>query len=169
MLQLLDAQKMYWYVNCAALSHITHDISIFLSFNFNDNSKDILAANRVVLRTWGSGIIVLATSVNRVDLFVHFHNIHSCFEINTNLLSLGALEAKKLWFSAENSILEVWNFDSETVFQTKRCDSVYPLLQSMLQEYHHWSKKVYYMTKAIPATREQWHERTSYANYKNLQ
>ena len=164
------SQDPYWYTDCAASSHITHDISAFLSTDLDDNTEEILAADGVVLRTRGSGTIALATSVNGNDSFIHLHNVHYCPEIDTNLLSLGALEAKRLRFSAENSMLEVRDFDGKTVFQAKRRNNVYPLLQPTPQEYHHRSReKAYYMTKATPATRERWHERTGHANYKNLQ
>ncbi|MCJ1271672.1 hypothetical protein MMC22_011577 [Lobaria immixta] len=72
-----------WYVDCAALSQITHDISVFLSTDFDNNTKEILAANGVILRTRSSGTIALATSVNRNDLFIHLHNVHYCEKIDS--------------------------------------------------------------------------------------
>ncbi|MCJ1263342.1 hypothetical protein MMC22_003212 [Lobaria immixta] len=101
------SKDLNWYADCAASSHITHAISAFLSTDLDNNTEEILATDRVILRTRGSSTIALATSVNGNDSFIHLHNVHYCPEIDTNLLSLGALEAKKLWFLAENSMLEV--------------------------------------------------------------
>ena len=118
-----------WYADCAASSHLTHDISIFLSTDLDDHVEEIRAADGAILRTRGSGTIALATLVNRHHSFVHLHNVHYCPEIDTNLLSLGALEAKGLQFSAKHALLEIRDPDSDTVFQARRHDNVYPLSQ----------------------------------------
>lgn len=108
------------------------------------------------MRTCGSDTIVLATLVNRKHSFVHFYNVHSCPEIDTNLLSLSTLEAKRLQFSAMNALLEIQDSNSDTIFQTKQYDDIYLLSQPKPIAYHCQSQqKVYYLTTAKLASKEQ--------------
>lgn len=107
---------------------ITRDISIFLSTDLDNRTEEILAADGIVLPTRASGTIALATLVNRNHSFIHLHNMHCCPEIDTNLLSLGALEAKGLQISAKNMLLEVQDPNGNVVLQARRHNNVYPLL-----------------------------------------
>jgi hypothetical protein len=72
---------------------------------------------------------------------VHLIEIHYCLELDTNLLLLGALEAKGLRFSVNQRILKVIddrpNQYDKMVLISHREDAVYPLDQP------HPSKIVY--------------------------
>ena len=88
-----------------------------------------------------------------------------CPEIDTNLLSLGTLEAKGLHWGATNGLLEVKDQDGDVVMQATRVNQVYPLNQPA--EDYNMSPKAYATNKKA-VSKEVWHARLGHVNYKDL-
>jgi hypothetical protein len=67
--------------------------------------------------------------LNDENINVHLHDVHYCFEVNSNLLSLNVLEEKHHTFNAKNAILRVLNDDEDVVLVINKQRSVYVLHQ----------------------------------------
>lgn len=112
-----------------------------MSTDLENHIEEIRAADGALLRTRGSG------------------TIDYCPKTDTNLLALGALEAKGLQFTAKHALLKIQDPDGDTVFQARRHGNVYPLLQPTPVACHRRSQqKAYYLATAKPASRERWHK-----------
>ncbi len=62
---------------------------------------------------------------------VHLHDVHYCFEVNSNLLSLNVLEEKGHTFNAKNNVLRVLDNDEDVVLVINKQRNVYVLQQSI--------------------------------------
>jgi hypothetical protein len=53
--------------------------------------------------------------LNDENINVDLHDVHYCFEVNSNLLFLSVLKEKHHTFNARNAILRVLNDDEDVV------------------------------------------------------
>jgi hypothetical protein len=67
--------------------------------------------------------------LNNENINVHFHDMHYCIEVNSNLLSLSVLEEKHHTFNVKNEILRVLNDDEDVVLVINKQRNVYVLHQ----------------------------------------
>jgi hypothetical protein len=58
---------------------------------------------------------------------VYLHDVHYCFEVNSNLLSLSVLKEKDHTFNAKNSVLRVLNNDEDVVLVINKQQNIYVL------------------------------------------
>ncbi len=60
---------------------------------------------------------------------VHLHDVHYCFEMNSNLLFLSVLKEKDHTFNAKNSVLRMLNSDEDVVLVINKQRNIYVLHQ----------------------------------------
>lgn len=160
-----------WYMNSRTFVHVTHDLSLYLSFDpsdLDDQSQWIETTSDEQIATHEAGTINLDITLNSKNTNIHLHNVYFCFELDSNLLFLGALEAKGFEFHDRKGKLEITNDEREIVLVAKRDNNlVYSLQQSnKLYNHHSTEMKAYQLTKS--ASPEIWHQRADHINYRNL-
>jgi uncharacterized protein YlxP (DUF503 family) len=117
-----------WYMNTIAVVHIIHDLILFMT-ELNNQFEWIETITNQKIQTRNVETINLEIMLNDENINVHFHDVHYCFEVNSNLLSLSVLEEKIHTFNVKNAILRVLNDDEDVVLVINKQRSVYVLHQ----------------------------------------
>jgi hypothetical protein len=96
-----NSKNNQWYLDTAAAVHVTHAARLFIDDELNlDHTEWIEIASDEAIQTLDTSTIKLdVIQVSDENAYVHLIEIHYCLQLDTNLLSLGALEAKGLRFS----------------------------------------------------------------------
>jgi hypothetical protein len=85
-------------LNSAAVVHVTHDLRLFISDLNEDVIECIETASDEQIETRGSGTIEIEMTVDDKNITVTMTDVHYCLELNSNLISLDVLKAKKFDF-----------------------------------------------------------------------
>jgi Fic family protein len=131
LIDLEENKDDQWYLNSIAIVHVIHDLRLFISLDLNtDVIEWIETANDEQIETRETETIRLEMNVADKNISVTMSDVHYCLELNSNLISLDVLEAKKFDFRDRKDWLSVINEDDDVVLQAKRQNNVYSLLQS---------------------------------------
>jgi hypothetical protein len=77
---------------------VTHDVRLFIS-DLNENVIECIeTANDEQIETRGSETIEIEMTVDDKNITVTMTDVHYCFELNSNLISLDVLKAKRFDF-----------------------------------------------------------------------
>jgi hypothetical protein len=88
-----------WYLNSIAIVHVIHDLRLFISLDLNaDDIECIETASDEQIETRGSETIEIEMTVNDKNTTVTMTDVHYCLELNSNLISLDVLKAKRFDF-----------------------------------------------------------------------
>ncbi len=88
-----------WYLNSIEIVHVIHDLRLFISLDLNaDDIECIEIASDEQIKTRESETIEIEMTVDDKNTTVTMTNIHYCLELNSNLISLDVLKAKKFDF-----------------------------------------------------------------------
>ena len=139
-----------WYLDSACSAHATYDLKDYIYPDLDDSRETIETANGEILCTRGAGTVAIEVSIDGTPSYIHLKNVHYCPELDSNLLSLGVLEAKGFEFQAKNGFLNVKDTDGDIVLQSQRDGTVYPLSQPKRTEtdYSPATVQAYRATKA---------------------
>ncbi len=119
-----------WYLDSAAAVHVTHDSSLFISPDLNDDDiETIETASEEKIETRKSGTIDLEMTINDQNTSATISNVHYCPELDSNLILLGVLEVKRFEFRGLNDRLSVIDNESDVILQARRQNNVYSLNQ----------------------------------------
>jgi hypothetical protein len=122
---------------------VTHNLSLFISLDLNDNDTEIIeTANNEKIKTRKLDIVDLKMIIDEKPTNVTISNIHYCLKLDSNLISLDVLEAKRFEFRDRNNRLSVIDAESDVILQAKRQNNVYSLNQS-----RHFSLSIHWSTK----------------------
>ncbi len=102
------------------------------------------------------------------NMNVYLHDVHYCFEVNSNLLSLSVLKEKYHTFNARNAILRVLNDDEDVVLVINKQRSVYVLHQSIKINQYDLSLSLIFSIKSKSASMKVWHQRVEHVNESDL-
>jgi uncharacterized protein YlxP (DUF503 family) len=117
-----------WYMNTTAVVHITHDLILFM-IELNSQFEWIETITNQKIQIRNAATINLEIMLNDENINVLLHDVHYCFEVNSNLLSLSVLEEKHHTFNIKNAILRVLNDDEDVVLVINKQQNVYILHQ----------------------------------------
>ncbi len=109
---------------------MTHDSSLFISFDLNDDIETIETVNDEKIETLKSNTIDLKMIIDDQNISVTISNVYYCFKLNSNLISLEVLEAKKFEFRSLNDRLSIIDDEKNVILQARRQNNVYSLNQS---------------------------------------
>jgi hypothetical protein len=109
---------------------VTHDASLFISSDLNDDIETIETANDEKIETRESDIIDLKIIIDDKVINVTILNVHYCFELDSNLISLEVLETKRFEFRSLNDRLLIIDNERDVILQARRQNNVYSLNQS---------------------------------------
>lgn len=158
-----------WYLDTAAAVHMTHDLSLYITPDLDNQTVDIETADGIVLRTQGAGTIDLHVLVKNEHMHIELSNVHYLPELDANLISLGILVEKGGEFRAVDGLLQIKDKEDDIVLESIRDNTVYPLRQPKLSARNGPCQT---MTKAYrtakPATKEKWHKRLGHVNNNDL-
>lgn len=158
-----------WYLDSAASIHTTHHLTDYITPDLDDSKEAIEIANGEILYTQGAETIAIEVLVNGVCDFIHLHNVHYCPEVDSNLLSLGALTAKGFEFLTKNGTLHVMDSVGDIVLQSKCEGQVFPLFQPKgLDNFGKPGALEHAYSTIKPQSMELWHQRTGHANKPDL-
>ncbi len=143
-----------------------HDFKLFISLDLNaDVIEWIETANDKQIKTRETKTIRFKMIVADKNINVTMLNVYYCLELDSNLISLDVLKAKKFDFRDRNDWLSVIDKDDDVILQAKRQNNVYFLLQS-----RHFSCSNS-LNKALivkNASLNVWHQRVYHMNVKDL-
>lgn len=135
--------------------------------DLDDPCEEIKTASGDVLRTRGAGTFAMEILIDGVCKYIALSVVHRCPGIDSNLISLGVLEAKGFEFTAKDESLDVK--DSVGTLCYTACDRVcYPLSQPIIADYYTPATVRVQCTciqshKATkPQSIELWHQRAGY-------
>ncbi len=165
LIDLEEKKDDQWYLNSIAIVHVTHDLRLFVSDLNVDVIEWIETANDEQIKTRGTGTIRLEMNVADKNISVTMSDVHYCLELNSNLISLSVLEAKKFDFRDRKDWLSVINEDDDVVLQAKRQNNVYSLLQS---RHFHCSNSLDKALIVKNVSLDVWHQRVDHMNFKDL-
>ncbi len=98
-----------------------HDFSLFISSNLNDDDiETIKTISDEKIETRKSSIIDLKMIINDQNINVTISNVHYCFELDSNLISLEVLEIKRFEFRSLNDWLSIIDNEKNVILQAKR-------------------------------------------------
>jgi hypothetical protein len=109
---------------------VTHDLSLFISSNLDDNIETIETISDEKIETRESDIIDLKMIINDQNTNVTMSNVHYCSELDSNLISLEILKAKGFEFRGLNDRLSIIDNEEDVILQARRQNNVYSLNQS---------------------------------------
>ena len=107
-----------WYLDSATSVHTTYHLTDYITPDSDDSREPFEIANGETLYTRGAGTIAIEVVVDEVSDFIHLRNVHYCPEVDSNLLSLGALTAKGFEFQTKKGTLNVIDSVGDTVLQS---------------------------------------------------
>ena len=84
-----------WFLDSAASIHMTHQSEVFIE-PLRPTRTAITLADGSAIKAVGVGKISLPARVNGVNHTLHIDTVYYCPELNSNLLSLGAIKAKEM-------------------------------------------------------------------------
>jgi hypothetical protein len=109
---------------------VTHDFSLFISSDLNDDDiETIETISDEKIDTRKSGFIDLKMIIDDQNTSVTISNVHYCFELDSNLISLEVLEIKSFEFRSLNGRLSVIDNEKDVILQAERQNNVYSLNQ----------------------------------------
>ncbi len=111
---------------------MTHDPYLYINADLDPVHEWFETADGHRIQTQGAGTIALETLLNDKSVYVHLHNVNYCFELDSNLLSLGILEKKGFQFVGKQGFLYVIDNEGDKVLQSKQEDTLYTLVQSVV-------------------------------------
>jgi hypothetical protein len=149
-----------WYMNTIAIVHIIHDLILFM-IELNSQFEWIETVTSQKIRIREVETINLEIMLNNENINVHFHDVHYCFEVNSNLLSLSVLEEKHHTFNAKNEILRVLNDDEDVVLVINKQRSVYVLHQFIEINQYELSLSSIFSIKSKSVNMKVWHQRVN--------
>jgi hypothetical protein len=78
---------------------VTHDLRLFISLDLNaDDIECIETTSDEQIKTRESETIEIEMTVDDKNITVTMTDVHYCFELNSNLISLDVLKAKRFDF-----------------------------------------------------------------------
>ncbi len=155
------------YMDTAAAVHMTHDPRLYINADLDPDHEWFETADGQEIQIQGAGTIALETLLDDKSAYVHLHNVHYCPELDSNLLSLGILENKGFQFVGKQGFLYIIDNEGDKVLQAKREGTLYPLVQSVVDQDTTLSSYPIYKTSK-PVTQEKWHQRVAHLNYRDL-
>ena len=119
-----------WYLDSAAIVHVTHDLTLFISSDLNDDTELIETVSDEQIETRESGTIDLKMIIDDKIISVTISNVHYCLELDSNLISLEVLEVKDFEFRGKSEWLRVIDQDEDIMLESRRQNKIYSLNQS---------------------------------------
>ncbi len=148
---------------------MTHDLSLYITPDFDNQTADIETANGTVLGTQGAVTIGLHVLVENEHMHIELSNVHYLPKLDANLISLGILEEKRCEFRALDGLLQIKDKEDDIVLESIRDNAVYPLQKPKLPARNGPCQAI---TKAYrtakPATKEKWYKRLGHVNNNDL-
>lgn len=140
----------------------------YIYADLDDSREAIETANGEILCTRGAGTVAIEVSIAGIPSYIHLKNVDYCPEFDSNLLSLGVLEAIGFEFQASNGLLNVKDTEGDVVLQSQRDGTVYPLSQpkNTGTDYSPATVQAYKATKAQSS--ELWHQRLGHVTHSDL-
>ncbi len=158
-----------WYQDTAAAVYMTHDLSLYITADLDNQTADIETANGNVLWTQGAGTIDLHDLVENEHMHIELSNVHYLPELDTNLISLEVLEEKRCEFRAVDELLQIKDKKDDIILKSIRDNAVYPLHQLKLQAQNRLCQNITKTNQiAKPATKEKGHKGLANVNNKDL-
>ena len=77
-----------WYLDTAAVVHMTHNLSLYITPNLDHQTAKIETADGTILKTQGAGTIDLCVSVGNEYIQIELSNVHYLPKLDANLISL---------------------------------------------------------------------------------
>jgi hypothetical protein len=87
-------------MNSTAIVHVTHDLLLFISDLNSDDTELIEIVSNEQIETRKTEDVDLDADNERNIIL---SNVHYCFELDSNLISLDLLESKEFDFRAKNN------------------------------------------------------------------
>ena len=89
-----------WFLDFAALIHITYQSEVFIK-PLRPTRTAIILADGSAIKAVGVGKISLPARVNKINRTLYIDTVYYCFKLDSNLLLLGVIKAKGItWFGA---------------------------------------------------------------------
>ena len=136
---------------------------MYTSTVLDDQYELIETVSGELIKTRGAGTINLDVLIDGRVTSVDLMNVHYCPEIDSNLLSLGILEAKDFEFVGRRGHLKVFDDVCDFVLIGKRANLVDPLMQPSDVTSGHAINAL--ATKL--ASKEVWHQQAGHINYRD--
>jgi hypothetical protein len=154
-----------WYISIAVV-HITHDLILFM-FESNSRIESIETVTKEKIQTRDADTINVNVILHLNEhTNVHLHDVHYCFEVNSNLLFLSELEEQGHTFNAKNSVLRVLDSDEDVVLVVNRERNVYVLHQLIASNQYSLSSILFIKSRSTSI--ETWYQRADHVNQKDL-
>jgi hypothetical protein len=87
-----------WYLNSIVIVHVTHDLRLFISDLNADVIEWIETVNDEQIKTRRTETIDLEMMIDDKNINATMSDVHYCLELNSNLIFLDVLKAKKFDF-----------------------------------------------------------------------
>lgn len=116
-----------WYLDIAAVVHMTCDLSLYITLNLDYQTVDIEIADSTILKIQDAKTINLHILVGNEHMQIELSNVYYLFELNTNLISFGVLEEKGYVFHAVNALLQIKDKKNDIVLEFIRENTMYLL------------------------------------------
>ncbi len=94
---------------------MTHDFSLFISSDLNDDIETIETANDEKIDTRKSNTIDLKMIIDDQKTSVTILNVHYCLELDSNLISLEVLKIKNFEFKDLNNRLSIIDDENDVI------------------------------------------------------
>lgn len=149
-----------WYFDSAASIHMTYTDRHYKAAPTPASTNIILADGSSVTAN-GVGTIQLRVLINNESKVINISNVYHCPDLDSNLLSLGTLEAKGFGWAGNNGKLHVLDED-EVVLEGTREGTLYRL--NLDQDY----KTAMLGRTAKAADIKLWHRRLGHLNLTDI-
>ena len=95
-----------WFLDSAASIRMTHQLEVFIE-PLQPTRTTISLADGSTIEAVGVGKINLPVRINGTNCNVHISTVYYCPRLDSNLLSLGAIEAKGMTWTGASGKLQV--------------------------------------------------------------
>ncbi len=164
MIDLEENKNDRWYMNSTAIVHVTHDLFLFISDLNSDDTELIEIVNDEQIETRETEDVDFDAD-NERDIILS--NVHYCFELDSNLISLDLLESKGFDFRAKNDWLTIED-DDRSVLIAKRQNNVYSLRHFDARLSKDLKDQTIDKALMIKVDLDVWHQRIDHMNFKDL-
>ncbi len=153
-----------WYMNSTAIVHVTHDLLLFISDLNSDDTELIEIVSNEQIETRKTEDVDLDADNERNIIL---SNVHYCFELDSNLISLDLLESKEFDFRAKNNWLTIED-DDRSILIAKRQNNVYSLIHFDARLSKDLKDQTIDKALMIKVDLDVWHQRIDHMNFKDL-
>lgn len=121
------------YLNIAAAVYMTHNLSLYITTDPDNQTVDIKTMNGTVLKTQSASTIDLYVLVENEHMHIKPSNIYYLSNLDANLILLGILEEKRCEFQSVDGLLQIEDKEDNIMLESIRDDTMYPLQQPKFQ------------------------------------